>query len=100
MSEDYKDIIRTFPQPKKIGGDFQVPSSPVISGDKANPALVINISIPLQPEFIRTAVKASLAMGTDKSIILRFLYQLDDVVQDLIEEIESSDDVNVKRKVL
>jgi len=38
-------------------------------------------------------------MGTDKTIILRFLYQLDDVIQRLIEEVEGSD-VNVKRKVL
>jgi len=95
MSNDYKDVIRTFPQPKRIG----LPGSPVISGDKSNPVLMINISIPLQPDFIVNAVKASLAMGTDKSIILRFLYQLDDVIQKLIEEIEGSD-VNVKRKVL
>jgi len=97
MSNDYKDVIRTFPQPKRIGS--QVPGSPVISGDKSNPVLMINISIPLQPDFIANAVKASLAMGTDKTIVLRFLYQLDDVIQKLIEEVESSD-VNVKRKVL
>jgi len=97
MSNDYKDVIRTFPQPKRIG--FQAPSSPVISGDKSNPVLMINISIPLQPDFIANAVKASLAMGTDKTIVLRFLYQLDDVIQKLIEEVESSD-VNVKHKVL
>jgi len=95
MSNDYKDVIRTFPQPKRIG----LPSSPVISGDKSNPVLMINISIPLQPDFIANAVKASLAMGTDKTIVLRFLYQLDDVIQKLIEEIEGSDS-NVKRKVL
>ena len=99
MSNDYKEIIRTFPQPKRIGGNFQVPSSPTITGDKSNPVLMINISIPLQPDFIVSAVKASIAMGTDKSIILRFLYQLDDVIQKLIEEIESSDG-NVKHKVL
>jgi hypothetical protein len=98
MSNDYKDVIRNFPQPKRIG--LQVPGSPTITGDKSNPVLMINISIPLQPDFIANAVKASLAMGTDKTIVLRFLYQLDDVVQRLIEEIESSDDVNVKRKVL
>ncbi len=96
MSNDYKDVIRTFPQPKRIG--LQT-GSPVISGDKSNPVLMINISIPLQPDFIANAVKASLAMGTDKSIILRFLYALDDVIQKLIEEVEGSD-VNVKRKVL
>ena len=100
MSNDYKDVIRTFPQPKRIGTNFQVPGSPTITGDKANPVLMINISIPLQPDFIVNAVKASLAMGTDKTIILRFLYALDDVIQKLIEEIESSDDVHVKRKVL
>jgi len=101
MSNDYKDVIRTFPQPKRIGGvfDLQVPGSPTITGDKSNPVLMINISIPLQPDFIASAVKASIAMGTDKSIILRFLYQLDDVIQKLIEEVESSDS-NVKRKVL
>jgi len=97
MSNDYKDVIRTFPQPKRIGS--QVPGSPVISGDKSNPVLMINISIPLQPDFIANAVKASLAMGTDKTIVLRFLYQLDDVIQKLIEEVEGSDG-NVKRKVL
>ena len=97
MSNDYKDVIRTFPQPKRIG--LQTPGSPVISGDKSNPVLMINISIPLQPDFIANAVKASLAMGTDKTIVLRFLYQLDDVIQKLIEEIEGSDS-NVKRKVL
>jgi len=96
MSNDYKDVIRTFPQPKRIGS--QAPGSPTITGDKSNPVLMINISIPLQPDFIANAVKASLAMGTDKSIVLRFLYQLDDVIQKLIEEVES--DVNVKRKVL
>jgi hypothetical protein len=97
MSNDYKDVIRTFPQPKRIG--FQAPGSPVISGDKSNPVLMLNISIPFQVDFIEKAVKASIAMGTDKSIVLRFLYQLDDVIQKLIEEIESSDG-NVKRKVL
>jgi hypothetical protein len=97
MSNDYKDVIRTFPQPKRIG--LQAPGSPVISGDKSNPVLMINISIPLQPDFIANAVKASLAMGTDKTIVLRFLYLLDDVIQKLIEEVEGSDG-NVKRKVL
>ena len=104
MSENYKDVIRSFPQPKRIGGDFQVPlsmpGSPVIAGDKNNPIMVVNITMGLRPDFIRSVVMASIAMGTDKSAILRYLYELDDVVQKLIEEIESSDDVNVKRKVL
>lgn len=98
MSENYKDIIRTFPQPRQILGDFKVPTA--IAGDKANPVMMVNISIPLQPSFIETAVKSSLAMGIDKAIVLRFLYQLDDIIHKLIDEVESSDDVHVKRKVL
>ena len=75
------DILRQRPVPKRIG-----PSVPSV--DAQSPAIQMSIVVNLTPEFIEMAVRNALLSGVDKSVILKLLYRLDDVIERLIRELE------------
>ena len=75
------DILRQRPVPKSIG-----PSVPTV--DTQTPAIQLSVVVNLTPEFIEMAVRNALLSGVDKSVILKLLYRLDDVIEKLIRELE------------
>ena len=75
------DILRQKPVPRSIG-----PSVPTV--DAQSPAIQMSIVVNLTPEFIEMAVRNALLSGVDKTVILKLLYRLDDVIERLIRELE------------
>jgi len=79
------DILTRMPEPKRIAQQ-----TPVVAGDKANPALAISITVFISPDNIEMAVRNALSQGVSKDVVLRLLYVLSDRVEKLIGELERS----------
>jgi len=77
---DYKEILNKVPVRRPDMGSAGVAPTP------AGPALMVNISLPISVESIEFALKA--AVKQDPRSVLKFLDELDKMIERLREEVE------------
>ena len=77
---DYKEILNKVPVRRPDMGSAGVAPTP------AGPALMVNISIPISIESMELALKA--AAKQDPRSVLKFLDELDKMIERLREEVE------------